>query len=73
MPHNPSGAVPMLAAGGIPPRHLQFLLILATTVVAWGAVVVLCVLGQPAGAAAVGAVWTTTCGLLVWWRPEQGS
>ena len=54
-------------------RHLQIVLILAATVVAWGVIIVLCVLGQPAGAGVVGGVWGATCGLLALWKPGRDS
>jgi hypothetical protein len=59
--------------GGLPPRQLQFLLILAVTVVGWGAIIALCVMGQPDAAKVIGAVWTTTCGLLAIWKPWAGA
>lgn len=65
MPQKPASAF----ASGIPPRQLQFLLILAATAVGWGVIIVLCVLGQPDAAKTVGAVWVATCGLLALWKP----
>jgi hypothetical protein len=50
--------------GGLPPRHMQFLMILAATVVGWVAIVSLSLMDQPEGAVVIGAVWTATCGLL---------
>ncbi|TDW90520.1 hypothetical protein EV137_4340 [Kribbella pratensis] len=58
---------------GLAPRQVQFLLILAATVVGWGAIIALCVLDQPDAAKAIGAVWTATCGLLALWKPEPRS
>lgn len=58
---------------GLLPRQLQFLLILAATVAGWGAIIALCVLGQPDAATVIGGVWTATCGLLALWKPERGS
>jgi hypothetical protein len=52
---------------------MQFLLILAATVVGWVAIVSLSLMGQPAGAAGIGAVWTATCALLAFWKPGQGA
>lgn len=60
-------------AGGPSHRHIQFILILALTVVGWAAVIVLSVIGQADAAKVIGTLWGATCALLVFWKPEQSS
>ena len=56
-------------SGGPPFGQLQ-LLVLAVTVVAFGAVVVLAAMGQAVVAAVIGTLWGATCTLLARWRPS---
>ena len=57
-------------ASGLPHRQVQFLLILAVTVLAFAAIVVLPLAGEAGAAAIIGAVSAATCGLLALRKPE---
>ncbi|MFG1912997.1 hypothetical protein [Kribbella sp. NPDC048928] len=48
-----------------PTKHLQVvLLVLAVTVIAFAAIVVLALTGHAAAAVLIGPVWATSCGVL---------
>lgn len=50
--------------GGLPPWNPHTALILAVTVIAFAAIVVLALAGHGVAAALIGPVWVTSCGVL---------